>query len=154
MAGTNRIEAVRAGEAIALIVLAAGMMPCPASAQRNDSALRVTGPEVLVAAPDDSTGVFGNIAPNNAHAHSNGKRYPLVIGEVDCATGLLRRRTITSVADRRPDQHEGIQFSNFSCLEDRKTGEIVIVVPHFYPSGRWMSGQLCRYRVQVPGIGR
>jgi hypothetical protein len=96
---------------------------------------------------------IGNIAPNNTHAYSNGKRYPLVIGEVDRATGLLLRRTITTVADRRPDQHEGIQFSNFSCLEDRKTGEIVILVPHYYPSGRWMSGQLCRYRVQVPGIG-
>ena len=93
----------------------------------------------------------GNIAPDNAHAYSNGKRYPLVIGEVNRATGLLRRRTITSVADRRPGQHEGIQFSNFSCLEDRKTGEIVILVPHYYPSGRWMSGQLCRYRVEIRG---
>jgi hypothetical protein len=61
MTGTNRIVPVRAGEAITLIVLAAGMMPCPALAQRNDSALRVKGPEVLVAAPDDSTGVFGSL---------------------------------------------------------------------------------------------
>jgi hypothetical protein len=96
---------------------------------------------------------IGNIAPNNAHAYSNGKRYPLVIGELDRATGLLRRRSVTVVADRRPDQHEGIQFSNFSCLEDRETGEIVVLVPHYYPSGRWMSGELCRYRVQVPRIG-
>jgi hypothetical protein len=93
---------------------------------------------------------IGNIAPDNAHAYSNGKRYPLVIGEVDRATGLLLRRSVTVVADRRPDQHADIQFSNFSCLEDRKTGEIVILVPHFYPSGRWYTGELCRYRVQVP----
>jgi len=29
----------------------------------------------------------------------------------------------------------------------------VVLVPHYYPSGRWMSGELCRYRVQVPRIG-
>jgi hypothetical protein len=44
-------------------------------------------------------------------------------------------------------------WPNFSCLEDRETGEIVVLVPHYYPSGRWMSGELCRYRVQVPRIG-
>ena len=52
--------------------------------------------------PGCATIWIGNIAPNNAHAYSNGKRYPLVIGEVDRATGLLRRRTVTPVADRPP----------------------------------------------------
>ena len=93
---------------------------------------------------------IGNIAPDNAHAYSNGKRYPLVIGEVDRGPGWPLRRSVTVVADRRPDQPADIQFSNFSCIEDRKTGEIVILVPHFYPSGRWYTGELCRYRVQVP----
>ena len=51
----------RARGVIALAVLAATMMPCPALAQREDAALRVTGPEVLVAAPDDSTALFGSL---------------------------------------------------------------------------------------------
>ena len=44
---------------MAWAVLAAGMISCPAVAEQQDAALRVTGPEVLVAAPDNSTGVFG-----------------------------------------------------------------------------------------------
>ena len=214
MTRTYRTAVGRLRGTIAWAVVAAALVPGPAMAAQQEAALRVTGPEVLVAAPDNSTGVFGSLRysrhagtemlliydterasdvadegycrwsvdngktwsqpvtvyhrnkpgqdasvelPSGRYAkcwdYSNGKRYPLVIGEVDRATGLLRRRSLTVVADRRPDQHEGIQFSNFSCLEDRETGEIVVLVPHYYPSGRWMSGELCRYRVQVPRIG-
>ena len=38
-------------------------------------------------------------------------RYPLVMGQVDAATGLLLRDTIAVIADRAPDQDERVQYS-------------------------------------------
>jgi hypothetical protein len=51
----------------------------------------------------------------------NSPRYPLVIAEVDEAKAALKKSTVTAIDDRRPDQPAGIQFSNFSLLEDRET---------------------------------
>jgi hypothetical protein len=51
----------------------------------------------------------------------NSPRYPLVIAEVDETIPALKRKTVTVIDDRRPGQGAGIQFSNFSLLEDRET---------------------------------
>jgi len=96
---------------------------------------------------------FGSICPQKADGNS--PRYPLVIGEVDLQTGLLKRSTVTTIADRAPDQDARIQFSNFSVYEDRRTREFVLDVTHFYPSGKpnrrgtgdaW-TGNVYRYRI-------
>jgi len=94
---------------------------------------------------------FGNIVPTNADAYSNGRRYPLVIGEVDRQTGRLRRETLTVIADRKPGMHRSIQFSNFGLYEDRSTRELVVCLPHYYPNatGQHYTGDLFRYRIEV-----
>ena len=50
-------------------------------------------------------------------------RYPLVIAEVDeaSATPSLKKSTVTKIDDRQPDEPEGIEFSNFSLLQNRET---------------------------------
>ena len=98
---------------------------------------------------------FGNICPENADGNS--PRYPLVVGEVDLRAGLLRRDTVTTIADRTPDKSPQIQYSNFSVYEDREAGEFVLDVTHYVPSGKpnrrqtaeaW-TGNVYRYRIAV-----
>lgn len=67
---------------------------------------------------------IGNITPHNPTGNS--PRYPLVIGEVDRATGLLRKETVRAIDDRGPRETELLQLSNFAAREDRETGEIVL----------------------------
>lgn len=54
----------------------------------------------------------------------NSPRYPLVIAEVDETIPALKRKTVTVIDDRQPGQGAGIQFSNFSLLEDRETHQL------------------------------
>jgi hypothetical protein len=65
---------------------------------------------------------IGNISATPPEGNS--PRYPLVIAEVDEATGRPVRSTVTAIDDRRPDQSEAIQFSNFSLVENRETHEL------------------------------
>ena len=73
---------------------------------------------------------LGNITPHNPTGNS--PRYPLVIGEVDRRTGLLRPETVRIVDDRGPAETEFLQLSNFSAREDRETGEIVVHLCRFF----------------------
>jgi hypothetical protein len=62
---------------------------------------------------------IGNISA--APPQGNLPRYPLVIAEVDEAIPALKKNTVTAIDDKRPDQNDAIQFSNFSLLEDRES---------------------------------
>jgi hypothetical protein len=73
---------------------------------------------------------LGNITPHNPTGNS--PRYPLVIGEVDRRTGLLRQETVRVVDDRGPQETEFLQLSNFAAREDRETGEIVVNLCRFF----------------------
>lgn len=66
----------------------------------------------------------GNITPTNPAG--NRPRYPLVLGEVDSGSGLLRRETVTTIDDRGPGDGELLALSNFFAREDRETGEVVL----------------------------
>lgn len=72
----------------------------------------------------------GNISPNNPDGNS--PRFPLAIGEVDLNTGLLLKRTVTVVDDRRPGECEHVSISNFLTREDRETGDLIIHTPRFF----------------------
>jgi hypothetical protein len=76
--------------------------------------------------PHSSGRVFwlGNITPQNPEG--NRPRYPMVIGEVDRRSGLLRRDTVTVIDDRRPEDGELLSLSNFFAREDRETHELVL----------------------------
>ncbi|MBM3501123.1 MAG: hypothetical protein FJX74_20925 [Armatimonadetes bacterium] len=98
---------------------------------------------------------FGNVCRENPDGNS--PRHPLVAGEVDRRSGLLKQATLTVVADRSPEQSPAIQFSNFSLYEDRVTREFVLDVTHYHPSGKpnrrgtgeaW-TGNVYRYRIAL-----
>lgn len=61
---------------------------------------------------------LGNISPRPTSGNS--PRYPLIIAEVDEKIPALKRKTVTVIDDRKPGQTAGVQFSNFSLLEDRQ----------------------------------
>lgn len=67
---------------------------------------------------------LGNLTPDNPDG--NRPRYPLVIGEVDRASCLLRKETVTTIDDREPGESELLSLSNFYAREDRETREIVL----------------------------
>ena len=73
---------------------------------------------------------LGNITPQNPSGNS--PRYPLVIGEVDRQTGLLRQATLRVIDDRGPNETTQLQLSNFAAREDRETGEIVLHLCRFF----------------------
>lgn len=65
---------------------------------------------------------FGNLCVDPPVGNS--PRYPLVIAEVDEKIPALKKRTVTVIDDRQPGQPAGIQFSNFSLLENRETHDL------------------------------
>jgi hypothetical protein len=67
---------------------------------------------------------FGNIVPRNPKG--NTPRHPLVVGEVDETTGLLRRASVTSIVERGEDDSDAVKYSNFYVRQDRASGEIVL----------------------------
>ncbi len=74
---------------------------------------------------------LGNISRVNAKG--NWPRYPLVVGEVDTESALLKRDTVTMIDDRGPLDHEMMCLSNFMAHEDRETHEIVLHMTRLFP---------------------
>ena len=73
---------------------------------------------------------IGNVSSSNPGGAST-PRYPLVIGEVDPATLLLKKETLFAIDNRRPDDPAELQLSNFHAREDRQTAEIVVHLSPF-----------------------
>jgi hypothetical protein len=99
----------------------------------------------LVGHPNGKVYWVGNISPENCRANS--PRYPLVVGEVDPGSLLLKKGTVTTIDTRGPEESEKMTISNFSTHVDRETGEIVVY------ASRWMlpvfTGDSYEYRVGV-----
>ena len=100
---------------------------------------------------EHSTGALfwiGNISPTNPRA--NGPRYPLVIGQVDRATGRLLRQTVTVIADREAGENAALTLSNFLAREDRESHEILVHLSRLmsHSPNDW-TGDARLYRVKV-----
>ncbi len=87
----------------------------------------------LVAHPSGRVFWVGNISPTNCKANS--PRYPLVIGEVDPGSLLLKKGTLTVIDTKGPEESERMTISNFSTHVDRVTGEVVV------HASRWLLPQ-------------
>jgi hypothetical protein len=61
----------------------------------------------------------GNISATPPQGNS--PRYPLVVAEVSETIPALKKHTVTLVDDKRPDQTDALQLSNFALLENRET---------------------------------
>ena len=91
---------------------------------------------------------LGNITPKNPHA--NGPRYPLVIGDVDPASCLLKKDTIVVVDDRQSGEHADMMLSCFMVHEDRETGEIVLHMSRAFTDGvQNRNGNAYQYRIEI-----
>jgi len=77
---------------------------------------------------------IGNISPSNPRGNS--PRYPLVIGEVDPESLLLRKDSVLVIDDRLPGEPEWTALSNFYAREDRISREIVV---HLSPIGKGLA---------------
>lgn len=87
---------------------------------------------------------IGNICQKNSNG--NEPRYPLVIGEVDPKSLMLKKNSVFTVDDRGPDEHPGLQLSNYAAHEDRENGDIVIYMSRWDVS-RW-HGDASIYRLE------
>jgi hypothetical protein len=65
---------------------------------------------------------IGNICAKPPQGNS--PRYPLVIAEMDERVPALKKRTVTTIDDKRPGQTDAIQLSNFCILQNRETQAI------------------------------
>jgi len=90
---------------------------------------------------------IGNICPDNPLG--NHPRYPLLCGQIDPQSCLLRRDTLFTVDTRQPGEPELLQFSNFSVHEDRPTGDLLLNIPRFLPQGESWTGDTYLYRIEV-----
>jgi len=95
---------------------------------------------------------IGNICREPPRA--NWPRYPLVIHEVDEAIPALRRNAVTVIDDRGPGQSDQVQFSNFSIVEDRETGEIEMLLTTYGQDAKAVFDADCfRYRITLGAGG-
>ena len=95
---------------------------------------------------------IGNISPQNPTG--NQPRHPLVIGEIDLRSGLLRRETVRVIDERRAGDSPLLALSIFSAREDRETREIVVNLSRLFersppePNRDWTSHAYL-YRIPV-----
>jgi hypothetical protein len=73
---------------------------------------------------------IGNISESNPFG--NMPRYPLVIGEVDPESLLLKKDSVSVVATREEDQSEWVTYSNFYAKENRVTKNIEINITPYH----------------------
>lgn len=67
---------------------------------------------------------IGNISP--ANCKGNHPRHPLVIGEVDPGSLLLRKDSVLELDQVQPEEGD-VNLSHWWGLEDRETGNIIVV---------------------------
>jgi len=78
----------------------------------------------LIAHSDGRLFWMGNLCERNPAGNS--PRYPIVLGEVDRATGRLIRDSVSAIDDRQPGESEHLTLSNFYVREDRETGDLIL----------------------------
>lgn len=89
----------------------------------------------------------GNLSTENCQG--NGPRWPLIMGEVDPKNLRLIRSSVLVVDTKQPeDQPRGqLDLSHFTLLEDRPTGQIILVLPRAY--GGYASRDYATIRIAV-----
>ena len=90
---------------------------------------------------------LGNITAENPRG--NRPRYPFWIGELDRATGLLKKESLRKIDDRKPGEDEVLMLSNFYAREDRVTREIVLHMSRLFPLASGWAGDAFDYRIKL-----
>ncbi|MGH9659155.1 MAG: sialidase family protein [Bryobacteraceae bacterium] len=90
---------------------------------------------------------LGNITPENPRG--NRPRYPFFCGEVDRASGLLRRDRLIQVDSLAPGESDLLTLSNFYAREDRRTREIAVHMTRLFAFPDGWEGDAMLYRIRV-----
>jgi hypothetical protein len=89
----------------------------------------------------------GHITPSNPRG--NRPRYPVVLGEVDQASGLLIRDSVIPIDDRHPDEDEILMIYPPYAREDRRTREIALHMSRIFAFREGWKGDALLYRISV-----
>lgn len=92
---------------------------------------------------------IGNLCENEPKGNS--PRYPLWIVEVDRATGLMVKSTLSKIDEKEKDEADTLTLSNFFVREDRVSGNLIVHLTRLFGvkgSKKWGSDALL-YRVAV-----
>jgi len=98
---------------------------------------------------------LGNLCMGGVHAIGNWPRTHLCLAELqEDAAVAIKRETISVIDKATESETDQIQLSNFRMLQDRQTGEIVILLNRFFERGglenlAWHDTDLYMYRVQI-----
>lgn len=92
---------------------------------------------------------IGNIVP--ANPDGGRPRHPLQIVQADAGKRALIRESLVVIEDKRPGDHELVQFSNFRAMEDGESGEILVDLARIQERGeKDLSSPAYRYRIRLP----
>ena len=88
----------------------------------------------------------GNICDENPDG--NGPDYPVVIGEIDPESFLLRRNSVREIDTYREDDPAHMHLRNFSVYEERSTGDLVMRMTRLWvDNAGHMRGDAHQYRI-------
>jgi hypothetical protein len=91
---------------------------------------------------------IGNICEENPNG--NAPDYPVVIGEIDPESLLLRAETVCEIDTTREDDPAPMHLRNFSVYEERSTSDIVMRMTRLWVDGEGhMRGDAYRYRIGI-----
>ncbi len=93
----------------------------------------------------------GNIT-DPVNTYGNYPRYPLYIVEIDEVWGVAKKDTLTVIDTKAPEEHKNVQFSNFSILQNRETGDVEIVLTKLeqYADRPVFEGDVMKYTIVLP----
>jgi len=89
----------------------------------------------------------GHITPTNPRG--NRPRYPVVLCEIDEASGLLIRDTLITIDDRQPGEDEILMIYPLSAYEDRRTREIALHASRIFAFQDGWKGDALLYRISI-----
>ena len=89
----------------------------------------------------------GNITPENPRG--NRPRYPMMIGEVDRRSGLLKRASVRTIDNLQEGEDPVLSLSNFYAREDRRTRDIAVHMTRLFARAGGWAGDAFLYGVPV-----
>ena len=92
---------------------------------------------------------IGNICDHNPNG--NMPRYPLVIGEIEENSYLLKEDTVVTIATREKGQSENVTYSNFFAHEERGTQDILVYITpwHVIEKAPFSKTDAYVYRIRI-----
>jgi hypothetical protein len=91
---------------------------------------------------------FGNICEENPDG--NGPGYPVVAGEIDQDSLMLRRDTVCRIGTYRKENPAPVHLRNFSVYEERSSGDLIMRMTRLWvDKARHMRGDAYLYRIET-----